>query len=166
MPHHLSKPSAGSKSTGVICNHRLYVHVGGDCPRVIRTRCLVQRTGAISAFVGVRRLLLRNLHQQPMRCMIWACWRLIDLLRVGQEVVQPRMMEQVVSCRDDIAQQYLMQCVIQGFPDECHLRTLPALLAALPELQAGVRVHLILASLLDRLARCASSSLPCLLKCH
>ena len=65
------------------------------------------------------------------------------------------MMEQVVSCRDDIAQQYLMQCVIQGFPDECHLRTLPALLAALPELQAGVRVHLILASLLDRLARCA-----------
>ena len=73
----------------------------------------------------------------------------------GQEVVQPRMMEQVVSCRDDIAQQYLMQCVIQGFPDECHLRTLPALLAALPELQAGVRVHLILASLLDRLARCA-----------
>lgn len=80
---------------------------------------------------------------------------LTNLWVVAQEVVQPRMMEQVVSCRDDIAQQYLMQCVIQGFPDECHLRTLPALLAALPELQAGVRVHLILASLLDRLARCA-----------
>jgi len=68
------------------------------------------------------------------------------------------MMEQVVSCRDDIAQQYLMLCVIQGFPDECHLRTLPALLAALPELQPGVRVHLILGSLLDRLARCARST--------
>jgi len=73
----------------------------------------------------------------------------------AQDAVQPRMMEQVVSCRDDIAQQYLMLCVIQGFPDECHLRTLPALLAALPELQPGVRVHLILGSLLDRLARCA-----------
>lgn len=73
-----------------------------------------------------------------------------------QEVVQARMMEQVVSCKDEIAQQYLMQCIIQGFPDEFHLGTLPTLLAALPELQEGVRVHLILASLLDRLSRCCS----------
>ena len=74
----------------------------------------------------------------------------------AQEVVQARMMEQVVSCKDEIAQQYLMQCIIQGFPDEFHLGTLPTLLAALPELQEGVRVHLILASLLDRLSRCCS----------
>lgn len=70
-----------------------------------------------------------------------------------QEVVQGRMMEQVVSCKDEIAQQYLMQCIIQGFPDEFHLGTLPTLLAALPELQSGVKVHLVLASLLDRLSR-------------
>ena len=70
------------------------------------------------------------------------------------------MMEQVVSCRDEIAQQYLMQCIVQGFPDEFHLGTLPALLAALPELQDGVKVHLILASLLDRLSRSCSLPLP------
>ncbi len=70
-----------------------------------------------------------------------------------QEVVQGRMMEQVVSCKDEIAQQYLAQCIVQGFPDEFHLGTLPALLAALPELQQGVKVHLILASLLDRFSR-------------
>ncbi len=29
-----------------------------------------------------------------------------------------RVLEQVVSCRDDIAQQYLMQCVIMVFPGE------------------------------------------------
>ena len=63
------------------------------------------------------------------------------------------MMEQILQCKDDIAQQYLMQCVIQGFPDEFHLGTLDALLGALPTLQAGVRVHTILASILDRLAR-------------
>ena len=79
-----------------------------------------------------------------------AAWLLRPLL---QEVVQARMMEQVVSCKDEIAQQYLMQCIIQGFPDEFHLGTLPALLAALPELQQGVRVHLIVASLLDRFSR-------------
>ncbi|BDA44236.1 probable vacuolar protein sorting-associated protein 35 [Coccomyxa sp. Obi] len=77
--------------------------------------------------------------------------------KLYQEVVQGRMMEQVVSCKDEIAQQYLMQCIIQGFPDEFHLGTLPTLLAALPELQSGVKVHLVLASLLDRLSRFAAT---------
>ena len=72
---------------------------------------------------------------------------------VMQETVQGRMMEQVVSCKDEIAQQYLMQCIIQGFPDEFHLGTLTTLLSSLPELQSGVKVHLIVASLLDRLTR-------------
>ena len=72
---------------------------------------------------------------------------------VMQETVQGRMIEQVVSCKDEIAQQYLMQCIIQGFPDEFHLGTLTTLLSSLPELQSGVKVHLIVASLLDRLTR-------------
>ena len=120
-----------------------------------------------------------------------------------QEVVHPRVMEQIVSCRDDIAQQYLMQvrlttltsrswqnlhlcqsynhwlqgrscsaprsrqwlqccfeksftvqAVIQGFPDDFHLGTLPSLLSAVGKLQAGVKIHAVLSSLLDRLARC------------
>ena len=70
-----------------------------------------------------------------------------------QSVVLPRVMEQVIQCKDNIAQQYLMQCIIQGFPDEFHVSTLDVLLAALPELQGAVKVHIILASMLDRLAR-------------
>lgn len=70
-----------------------------------------------------------------------------------QEVVMPRILEQVTACKDDIAQQYLMQCIIQGFPDDFHLGTLDALLSSLPQLQQGVKVHVILGSLLDRLAR-------------
>ena len=62
-------------------------------------------------------------------------------------------MDQIVSCRDDIAQQYLMQAVIQGFPDEFHLGTLPSLLSAVGKLQPGVKIHTVLSSLLDRLAR-------------
>jgi hypothetical protein len=42
----------------------------------------------------------------------------------------------------------------KGFPDAFHLGTLDALLGALPELQAGVRLHSVMASLCDRLAKC------------
>merc|ERR1711976_203345 len=35
--------------------------------------------------------------------------------------VLPGVLEQVVSCRDAIAQEYLMECIIQVFPDEMHL---------------------------------------------
>jgi vacuolar protein sorting-associated protein 35 len=58
-----------------------------------------------------------------------------------------------VSCKDELAQQYLMQCVIQGFPDAFHLGTLDALLGALPELQNGVKLHSVMSSLMDRLAK-------------
>jgi vacuolar protein sorting-associated protein 35 len=61
----------------------------------------------------------------------------------------------VTSCRDELAQQYLMQAVIQGFPDAFHLGTLDALLGALPDLQPGVKLHAVMASLMERLARCA-----------
>lgn len=76
-----------------------------------------------------------------------------------QSVVLPRVMEQIIQCKDNIAQQYLMQCVIQGFPDDFHVGTLDVLLAALPELQGSVKVHIILASMLDRLARYSFSFL-------
>ncbi|KAL4438691.1 hypothetical protein ABPG77_006295 [Micractinium sp. CCAP 211/92] len=74
-----------------------------------------------------------------------------------RDIVLPRVLEQVVSCRDDIAQQYLMQCVIMVFPDEFHLGTLQSLLGALPQLQQGVRVHTVLSLLMDRLANYAAT---------
>lgn len=45
------------------------------------------------------------------------------------------------------------QAVIQVFPDAFHLGTLGALLDALPELQPGVKVHTVMGSLMDRLAK-------------
>ena len=38
--------------------------------------------------------------------------------------VLPSVLEQVVKCRDPIAQEYLMECIIQVFPDEFHLKSL------------------------------------------
>ena len=72
--------------------------------------------------------------------------------------VLPRLLEQCVGCRDSLAQGYLMQVVIQCFPDAWHVGTLDALLSALPELQPGVRLAAVVASLADRLARFAASA--------
>lgn len=42
---------------------------------------------------------------------------------------------QIVNCKDEIAQYYLMDCIIQVFPDDFHLQTLETLLSACPQLQ-------------------------------
>jgi len=69
-----------------------------------------------------------------------------------RKLVLPGILEQVVSCRDAIAQEYLMECIIQVFPDEFHLATLNAFLKSCAELQAGVNVKNVVISLIDRLA--------------
>jgi len=66
------------------------------------------------------------------------------------QIVLPKIMEQVVSCRDSIAQEYLMECIIQVFPDEYHLNTLDDFLKSCRELSPNVNIRSILISLIDR----------------
>uniref|UniRef100_T1GFH0 Vacuolar protein sorting-associated protein 35 n=1 Tax=Megaselia scalaris TaxID=36166 RepID=T1GFH0_MEGSC len=68
-----------------------------------------------------------------------------------QRLILPGILEQVVSCRDAIAQEYLMECIIQVFPDEFHLQTLDPFLKSCAQLQPGVNVKKIITSLIDRL---------------
>jgi len=75
-----------------------------------------------------------------------------------KQAVLPRVMEQVMNCKDQIAQQYLMECLIQVFPDEFHLRTLEQILNTCTQLQAGVDIKSILISLMDRLASFAKAT--------
>lgn len=69
-----------------------------------------------------------------------------------QKLVLPGILEQVVSCRDAIAQEYLMECIIQVFPDEFHIQTLNPFLKSCAELEDGVNVKNIVISLMERLA--------------
>lgn len=57
-------------------------------------------------------------------------------------VVLPGILEQVVSCKDAIAQEYLMESLIQVFPDEFHLATLSPFLNSCAELAPDVKVWL------------------------
>lgn len=38
-------------------------------------------------------------------------------------VVLPKILDIIVICKDPMAQQYLMDCIIQVFPDEYHLQS-------------------------------------------
>ncbi|EEF52753.1 vacuolar sorting protein, putative [Ricinus communis] len=64
----------------------------------------------------------------------------------------------VVNCKDELAQYYLMDCIIQVFPDEYHLQTLDTLLGACPQLQPAVDVKTVLSRLMERLSNYAASS--------
>ncbi|XVF73925.1 hypothetical protein PTKIN_Ptkin13bG0020200 [Pterospermum kingtungense] len=79
-------------------------------------------------------------------------------LEIYKETVLPRVLEQIVNCKDDLAQYYLMDCIIQVFPDEFHLQTLETLLGACPQLQPTVDVKTVLSRLMDRLSNYAASS--------
>ncbi|CAB3405156.1 unnamed protein product [Caenorhabditis bovis] len=73
--------------------------------------------------------------------------------------VLPCILEQVVSCRDPISQEYLMECVIQVFADDFHLATLNEFLAACGQLAPEVNVKNVLIALIDRLALYTTSSI-------
>ncbi|XP_055917939.1 vacuolar protein sorting-associated protein 35 [Eupeodes corollae] len=73
-------------------------------------------------------------------------------LETYQRLILPGILEQVVSCRDAIAQEYLMECIIQVFPDEFHLQTLDPFLKSCAQLETGVNVKNIIISLIERLA--------------
>ncbi|KAM5565172.1 vacuolar protein sorting-associated protein 35B [Rosa sericea] len=79
-------------------------------------------------------------------------------LQMYKDTVLPRVLEQVINCKDELAQYYLMDCLIQVFPDEYHLQTLETLLGACPQLQPTVDIKTVLSQLMDRLSNYAASS--------
>ena len=69
-----------------------------------------------------------------------------------KETILPNILEQVTLCKDTIAQGYLMDCIIQVFPDEFHLATLDIFLETCTNLKEKVNIRTILQSMMNRLA--------------
>jgi len=80
----------------------------------------------------------------------------LDVLEYKDHVL-PTILEEVVNCKDTIAQTYLMDCIINVFPDEFHLATLQQFLATCTSLKEKVKVRLIIEALSDRLCAHLSS---------
>ncbi|WVQ85663.1 hypothetical protein IAT38_007829 [Cryptococcus sp. DSM 104549] len=77
-------------------------------------------------------------------------------LDMYRRIILPSVLEQVVNCRDVIAQEYLMEVVIQVFTDDFHLHTLTPFLGACAQLHPRVNIKGIVIALIDRLAAYAA----------
>lgn len=73
-----------------------------------------------------------------------------------RQLILPSILEQVVNCKDVIAQEYLMEVVIQVFTDDFHLHTLTPFLGACANLHPRVNIKNIVIALIDRLAAFAA----------
>lgn len=77
-------------------------------------------------------------------------------LDMYRRLILPSVLEQVVNCKDVIAQEYLMEVVIQVFTDDFHLHTLGPFLGACANLHPRVNIKNIVIALIDRLASFAA----------
>eukprot|EP00127_Corallochytrium_limacisporum_P006804 Clim_evm19s236 gene=Clim_evmTU19s236 len=68
------------------------------------------------------------------------------------EQVLPNILQQVIKCKEPIAQEYLMECITQVFADEMHLATLRQFLSACGQLKESVNVKGIIIGMINRLA--------------
>jgi len=95
------------------------------------------------------RLQLRMLVGQNLR-------RLSELTSVDQrtykETVLPNLVKQIVKGKDKIAQEYLMEIIINVFTDDYHLATLDTFLKTCAKLHSSVNVRSIIEAMMNRLA--------------
>jgi vacuolar protein sorting-associated protein 35 len=78
-------------------------------------------------------------------------------LKMYKVQILPPILDQIVHCRDPIAQEYLMEVIVQVFPDAFHLQTLEEVLATTKLLQPQVNIKQIIVGMIDRLRNFALS---------
>ncbi|KAJ9194122.1 hypothetical protein DTO164E3_7550 [Paecilomyces variotii] len=126
----------------------------------------------LTNFVEMNKLWVRLQHQGPSRereqrtqerrelellvgSNIVRLSQLVDLETYKSVILQP-LLEQVVQCRDVLAQEYLLEVITKVFPDEYHLHTLDLMLSAIARLNPHVDMKKIVIGLMDRLSSYAA----------
>ena len=105
---------------------------------------------------GQRDRVKRERERHELRILVGA-----SLVRLSQlegmtrsfytDKVLPRILEQVIGCKDPIAQQYLLDCTVQVFPDDFHLASLAVFLNTCSQTQRQVDLRPVLVNLMNRL---------------
>ncbi|ORX61609.1 vacuolar protein sorting-associated protein 35 [Hesseltinella vesiculosa] len=72
-------------------------------------------------------------------------------LPIYQADVLPGLMDEIINCKDVLAQEYLMDVCLQVFPDDFHLRTLDHLFATTAKLHPRTNIKQIILALIKRL---------------
>jgi vacuolar protein sorting-associated protein 35 len=105
---------------------------------------------------GQRDRVKRDRERHDLRILVGA-----SLVRLSQldgmtrsfytDKVLPRILDQVIACKDPMAQQYLLDCTVQVFPDDFHLASLSVLLSTCSQTQKSVDLRPVLINLMNRL---------------
>ena len=72
---------------------------------------------------------------------------------IYQKKVLPRIIEILLESKDAMSQQYLMECIIQAFPDEYNIEAMNTLLETSSRLESVVDIKTIFISLMEKLAK-------------
>eukprot|EP00923_Selenidium_pygospionis_P046016 GHVN01079415.1.p1 GENE.GHVN01079415.1~~GHVN01079415.1.p1 ORF type:complete len:847 (+),score=138.59 GHVN01079415.1:208-2748(+) len=98
----------------------------------------------------------RERERHDLRVLVGA-----NLVRISQlngisqqyysQVALPKLLEHIIASKDPMAQQYLLDCVVQVFSDELHLATLDQLLAACLKVNVTVDLKPVIVNLMQRL---------------
>ena len=112
-------------------------HLGGSSTKEIRKRREKERI-ELRILVGANLVTLSQLDSLSVTAY--------------KDIILPQILEQILLCKDTLAQGYLMDCVVHAFPDEFHMETLDVVLSTIPKLKEKVNVHNILQSIMDRLS--------------
>lgn len=88
--------------------------------------------------------------------------RLASLDGLSLEIYQNDVLKQIIAIlldsKDQLSQQYLMECIIQAFPDDYNIQCMETILDTLTQLTQGVDVKALYIALMDKLARYVSST--------
>ena len=83
--------------------------------------------------------------------------RLASLDGLSLEIYQEDVLKQIIAIlldsKDQLSQQYLMECIIQAFPDDYNIQCMETILDTLTQLTQGVDVKALYIALMDKLAR-------------
>ncbi|CAD7963842.1 unnamed protein product [Amoebophrya sp. A120] len=149
-------PDVGSEYETSTCGiHDAFEFILGNFLESMRLWCRIQTQGKDRA--------RREKERQDLSALVGA-----NLVRLSQldgvtwdfyrDHALPKLVEQLLQTKDAIAQQYLLDCIIQVFPDDYHLYTLEKLLGACTQVQPGVDLKQVVVTLMNRLARFVQNS--------
>ena len=64
-------------------------------------------------------------------------------LEIYEEIVLPKLLNIILNSKDQLSQQYLMECIIHAFPDSYNVKCIESLLEATSNLEEGVDIGII-----------------------
>ena len=79
-------------------------------------------------------------------------------LDLYKDKILPKLTEILLENRDALSQQYIMECIIQAFPDEYNIQCMNEILKTATQLDENVDVKTLFIILMEKLARYVSEN--------